>query len=87
MGNFLKNHVLDFFKELTLLIEWHLCINGQSVHQRSGRPGFNPISSHIKDSKILFDATLLNTWHYKVQIKGKVEQLKERSRILPNTFV
>ena len=33
----------------------------------------NPRSSHTKDSKIVFDASLLNTQHYKVRIKGKVE--------------
>ena len=44
-----------------------------SVCQWSGRSGFNPRSSHIKDSKkIVLDATLLNTQHYKVRIKGKV---------------
>ena len=44
--------------------------SGQSVHQWLGRPGFNPRLSHIKDSKMLLDATLLNTQHYKVRIKG-----------------
>ena len=36
-----------------------------------------------KDSKIVFDATLLNTQQYKVRIKGKVEQSRERSSALP----
>ena len=35
---------------------------------------------------MVLDATLLNTQHYKVQIKGKVEQSKERSSTFPNTF-
>ena len=39
--------------------------------------GFNPRSSHTKDSKIVLDATLPNTQHYKVMIKGKVEQSRE----------
>ena len=29
--------------------------------------------------KMLLDASLLNTQHYKVRIKGKVEQTRERS--------
>ena len=29
---------------------------------------------------MIFDATLLNTQHYKVRIKDKVEQSRERSR-------
>ena len=32
-------------------------------------------------------AALLNTQHYKVRIKGKVEQLREWSRALPYTSV
>ena len=31
------------------------------------------------------DASLLNTQHYKVGIKGKVEQSRERSSVLPYT--
>ena len=33
------------------------------------------------------DASSLNTQHYKVQIKGKVEQSRERSSALPYTLV
>ena len=40
-------------------------------------------SSHTKDSKNVFDAALLNTQHYKVRIKGKVEPSKKRSRAIP----
>ena len=32
---------------------------------------------------MVFDVSLLNTQHYKVHIKGKVEQPKERSSALP----
>ena len=42
--------------------------------------GFSPRLSHTKDSKMVFIATLLNILHFKVQIKGKVEQTKEKSR-------
>ena len=37
--------------------------------------------------KMVLDATLLNTQHYKVRIKGKVEQSRERSSALPYTLV
>ena len=40
-----------------------------------------------KTQKMVLDATLLNTQHYKVQIKGKVEQSKEWSSALPYTTV
>ena len=32
---------------------------------------------HIKDSKMVLDTSLLKTQHYKVHIKGKVEQLRK----------
>ena len=40
-----------------------------------------------KTQKMQLDATLLNTQHYKVRIKGKVEQSRERSSTLPYTSV
>ena len=35
-----------------------------------------------RTQKMVLDATLLNTQHYKVQVKGKVEQSRERSSAL-----
>ena len=40
-----------------------------------------------KTQKIVLDASLLNTQHYKVRIKCKVEQSRERSHALPYTLV
>ena len=40
-----------------------------------------------KTQKMVFDATLLNTQHYKVCIKGKVEQSRERSSTHPLQLV
>ena len=40
-----------------------------------------------KTLKMVLDTSLLNTQHYKVHIKGKVEQSKERSSGLPYTSV
>ena len=53
--------------------------NEKGVRKWSGRPGFSPRSTHTKDSKKVLVAPLLNTQHYKVRIKGKVEQSRERS--------
>ena len=36
-----------------------------------------------KTQKMVLDATLLNTQHYKARIKGKVEQPRERSSLFP----
>ena len=40
-----------------------------------------------KTQKIALYATLLNTQHYKLRIKGIVDQSRERSSILPYTLV
>ena len=40
-----------------------------------------------KTLKMEFDTTLLNTQHYKVRFKGKVEQSWEWSSALPYTLV
>ena len=39
------------------------------------------------EKKMVLDAALLNTQHYKVWIKSKVEQSRERSSALPYTSV
>ena len=52
-----------------------------------GRPGINSRSSDTKDSKMLLDDTLLTTHYYKVRVKDKVKQSKERNSALPNTLV
>ena len=40
-----------------------------------------------KTQKMVLDAALLNTQHYKVRIKGKMEQSREKSSALPYTPV
>ena len=40
-----------------------------------------------KTQKMVLDVALLNTQYYKVGIKGKVEQSRERSNGLPYTSV
>ena len=52
-----------------------------------GDRGLIPGQVIPKTQKMVLDATLLNTQHYKVRIKGKVEQSKERSSALPYTSV
>ena len=41
----------------------------------------------LKTQKMVLDPSLLNTQHYKVWIKGKVEQSREWSSALPSTAV
>ena len=40
-----------------------------------------------KTFKMVLDASLISTQHYKVWIKGKVEESRERSSILPYTLM
>ena len=40
-----------------------------------------------KTSKMVLEISLLNTQQYKVHIKGKVEQSRERSSVFPYTSV
>ena len=42
-----------------------------------------PVRIIPKTQKMVLDAALLNTQHYKIMIKGKVEQSKEWSSALP----
>ena len=54
----------------------------------SNRPGYRgSIARQVisKTQKIVLDAALLNTQHYKVRIKGKVEQSREWGSALPYT--
>ena len=90
---------LLFFKSLPFNVEMNslLCEfaeglilhfpSGLSVHQCLERPGFNFRLSHAENSNMVLDTSLINTQHYNLRIKGKVEQSKERSCTLPNTFV
>ena len=41
------------------------------------------VDSHQIFKKMALETSLLNTQHYKVRIKGKMEQFRERSSALP----
>ena len=45
------------------------------------------VKSYQRFKNMILDASLLNTQHYKVGIKGKVGQSWERSSALPYTLV
>ena len=52
-----------------------------------GDQGSTPSQVISKTLKLVLDTSLLNTQHYKVRIKGKVEQSRERSSALPYTSI
>ena len=45
------------------------------------------VESYQRLQKIVLDGALLNTLHYKVRIKGKVEQSREWISVLPYTLM
>ena len=55
----------------------------------NGPGGLGSIPGQVipKTLKMVLDTSLLNTQQYKVRIKGKEEQSRERSSILPYTSV
>ena len=64
---------------------WALGLLGKEFANGPGERGSIPswVIPKIKKKKLLFDISLLITQHYKVCIKGKVEQSKEKSCALP----
>ena len=52
-----------------------------------GDQGSVPGQVISETQKMVLDADLLNTQHYKIRIKDKVEQSRERSSALPYTSV
>ena len=63
---------------------------GMIVRVFANSPGdLGSIPSQVmpKTQKMVLDVSLLNTQHYKVRVKGKVEQSRERSIALPYTSV
>ena len=62
-------------RPIVLVVECSLMARKTGVH------------SHTKDSKMVHDTSLLNSQHYKVRFKDKVEQSRQRSSTLPYTLV
>ena len=64
------------------------CKNAIEInHLGPGDQGSIPGQVLPKTQKMVLDTVLLNTQHYKVRIKGKVEQSREWSSAQPNTLV
>ena len=56
---------------------------GRVLANGPGDLGSSPVPVIPKTLKMVLDTSLLNTQQYKVRIKGKVEQSRERSSALP----
>ena len=69
-----------FFLTIKLYLHLNLPDIGLAVRVFANGPGdLGSIPGRVipKTQKMVFDASLLNTQHYKVRIKGKVEQSRE----------
>ena len=73
---------MSFFTELKIN-NWAIGIMVRMVANGPGDWGSIPGQVIPKTQKMVLDAGLLNTQHYNVRIKGKVEQSRERSSVLP----
>ena len=80
-----KDHLHIILKNLVFLLDI-----GPAVRVFANGPGdLGSIPGRVipKTLKMELDTTLLNTQHYKVRFKGKVEQSWEWSSALPYTLV
>ena len=68
-------------------IDWLISLMGRVFANGPGDLGSIPSRVIPKTLIMVLDTSLLNTQQYKVPIKGKVEQSKERSSVLPYTSV
>ena len=77
------------FRNYTNLPEWnrHIGLVGRVFTNGPGDLGSIAVHVIPKTLKMVLDTSLLNIQQYKVRIKGKVEQSKERSGALPYTSV
>ena len=82
---------LELFNHLRIIIIDYLKPDiGLAVRVFANSPGdLGSIPGRVipKTQKIVLDASLLNTQHYKVRIKGKLEQSRKMSSALPYTLV
>ena len=82
-----NHYVKSAFKQTGSLSEFDIGITVRVFANETGDLGSIPGRVVPKTQKMVLDASLLNTQHYKVRITGKVEQFRERCSALPFTLV
>ena len=90
MISFISSSELASFIKSTFSLSLFLPDNGLAVRVfANGSGDLSSIPGRVipKTQKMVLDASLLNTQHCKVRIKGKVEQSRKRSCALPYTLV
>ena len=76
-----------FFSFTIYIYIYIYSIFGTECSLCTGRPGSIPGRVIPKTLKMVLDTSLLNTQQYKVRIKGKMKQSRERSSTLPYNSV
>ena len=69
------------------MVYWAIGLKNRVFTNGPGDRGSIPSRVIPKTQKMVLDAALLNTQHYKVRIKGEVEKSRERSSALDYTSV
>ena len=81
---FIDNLDSNFFVNFLILVDFDnrlMGLEGRVFPNGPGDPG------SYQRQKMVLDASLLNTQHYKVQVKVLMEQSRERSSALPYSLV
>ena len=87
LENFFHLWMRLFFFRFIYLFELDMPIVGRVFANGPEDLGSMPRRVISKTLKMVLDTSLLNTQQYKVRIKAKVEQSRERSCVLPYTSV
>ena len=84
-----SSHIVDqiAFSSTLYVIDRLIGLVGRVFANGPGDLGSIPGRVIPKTLKMVLDTSLFNTQQYKVRIKGKVEQSRERSSALPYTLV
>ena len=82
-----KIYQLYLLMKFKIIVNWAIGLMSRVLANGPGDWGSIPGWVIPKIQKMVLDAALLNTQPYKVRIKDKVEQSRERSSALLNTLV
>ena len=88
-GRFINQFWLNIITSIQQLerIDTRICRQKNVLANSPGDRGSIPGRVTPKTQKMVLDVSLLNTQHYKVRIKGKMEQFRERCSTLSYTSV
>ena len=74
----MQSPLFYYLKKVWFILYWPIVLVGRVFSNGLGDHGSIPGRVILKTLKMVLDASLLNTQHYKIRIKGKVEQSSNR---------